>query len=55
MRASEADYKVYPLAKLCPCTASELVPENYLYLYHCYYSNHHVVHRGPAGRCSAML
>ena len=29
-RASEAGYRVYPSAKLCPCTASELVPENYL-------------------------
>ena len=51
-RASEAGYQVYPLATLCPCTASELVPENYLYLHHYYYSNHHV-HRGPAGRCPA--
>ena len=26
-RASEAGYQVYPLATLCTCTASELVPE----------------------------
>jgi len=25
-RASETGYQVYPLATLCPCTASELVP-----------------------------
>ena len=55
MHASEAGYKVYPLTKLCPCTANELVPEKYLYLHHYYYSNHHVVHRGTAGRCSAGL
>ena len=30
MRASEGGYGFYPSAKLCPCTASELVPENYL-------------------------
>ena len=53
MYASEAGFQVYPSAKLCPCTASELVPENYLYLHHCYYSNSHVVHRGPVGLSSS--
>ena len=53
MYASEAGFQVYPSAKLCPCTASELVPENYLYLHQCYYSNSHVVHRGPVGLSSS--
>ena len=44
MHASEAGFQVHPSAKLCPRTASEFVPENYLYLHHCYYSNYDVVH-----------
>ena len=40
-RASEVGYRVYPSAKLCPYTVSELVPENYLYLCTC--------HRLPRG------
>ena len=46
VRASEAGYLVCPSAKVSPCNASELVPENYLDLYYCFHPTLLVVHRG---------